>query len=112
MENSSDAANPEEQLTFITAHLILEGSPDSLDTAIIQEVEVPDLILAQFDNPVFSVFFDSVKSINEKEKDGERRNIWVDARQAKIKTKETAVTLALFIAYYGSGKGAEIARAF
>jgi hypothetical protein len=36
----------------------------------------------------------------------------VDVRSAKVKAKETGVTLALFIAYFGSGKAAEIARAF
>ena len=106
------SANPEEQIIFIKAHLILEGSPDNIEHAITQEVEVPDLIHKQESNPIFAQFFDSVKELNAKDKEGEQRSIWVDVRSAKVKAKETGVTLALFIAYYGSGKGSEIARAF
>lgn len=69
------------------------------------------MILKQLTNPLFAQFFDSVADLNAKEK-SEQRSIWVDVRSAKVKAKETGVTLALFIAYYGSGKADEIARAF
>ena len=71
------------------------------------------MINQQLNNPIFAQFFDSVADLNAKEKkDSEQRSIWVDARSAKVKAKETGVTLALFIAYFGTGKGVEIARAF
>ena len=104
--------NPEEQINFIKAHLILEGSSANLDQAIIQEVDVPDFILKQVSNSIFAQFFASVSDLNEKEKGSEQRSIWVDVTSAKIKSKETGITLALLISYYGSGKSSEIARAF
>lgn len=36
----------------------------------------------------------------------------MDVRSAKVKAKEIGVTLALVIAYFGTGKATEIARAF
>ena len=54
-------ANPQEQINFIKAHLILEGSPDNIKWAIIQEVWVPDFILKQISKPIFAQIFDSVK---------------------------------------------------
>ena len=77
-----------------------------------QKVEVPDLIYKQVSNPIHAEFFDSVKEINAKEKSTDQRIIWVDVRSAKVSAKEIGVALALFIAYYGSGKAAEIARGF
>jgi hypothetical protein len=38
--------NPEEQIVFIKANLILDGSPANVEAAITQEVEVPNLILS------------------------------------------------------------------
>lgn len=99
VEESKDVVNPEgedqpEQYKFITAKLILSGSLDTLDSAIIQDVEVPDLILPQLENGIFAQFFDSVKDLNSKEKSegSEQRSIWIDARGSedkgtKIKTK-------------------------
>lgn len=99
VEESKDVVNPEgedqpEQYKFITAKLILSGSLDTLDSAIIQDVEVPDLILPQLENGIFAQFFDSVKDLNSKEKSegSEQRSIWIDVRGSedkgtKIKTK-------------------------
>ena len=106
------STNPEEQINFIKAHLIIEGSPDNIEKAILQKVEVPDLIYKQVTNPIFAEFFDSVKEINAKEKSTDQRIIWIDVRSVKVNTKEIGVKLALVIAFYGSGKAAEIAHAF
>lgn len=101
-----------ESTNFIKANLILEGSPDDIKKSIVQQVEVPDLIHKQVSNSIFAQMFDSVKLINSIVNKSAERSIWIDARTAKITTKQEGVTLALFIAYYGRGEGAEIARAF
>lgn len=125
MESSAaDIVNPEreeqneeqEKLNFITAKLILNGSLDDMDNAIIQEVEVPDLILQQLTNGIFAQFFDSVQQLNEKGEGSEQRTILIDARGSeekgtKIKTKQMAITLASLIGYFSS-KYESMARAF
>ena len=51
-------ANTEESINFIKAYLILEGSPDNIKEAVIQVVEVPDIIYKQLPNPIFAAMFD------------------------------------------------------
>ena len=101
-----------EQFNLIEAHLIVEGSPDDIEHSVIELVDVPDIIHDQVSNTLFSRFFESVKELNSKEINIKQRNIWVDVRSEKVKSKENGVALALFIACYGSGKETEIARAF